>query len=364
MYTWKVAGPQVAVERLLIQQLNQIVGYSDGEGTFTPGGSLSNLIAMLIARNHFAPDALTEGFIVGSGCIYTSADGHYSVRKNAGILGIGRNSVREIPVDDHGGMRLDVLESTIKQDLKRGMRPMLINATAATTVRGAFDPFVELAEIARRYDIWFHVDGAFGGPLMMCNEMRERFCGIEESDSFTWDAHKLMGVPLTCSILLVRQKGFLLDNLYEQAGYLFQGNEDQIEPGMTSIQCGRRNDALKLWSAWQVHGRAGYGQRFSKLLALIRHAADIVRNDPAFRLVVEPQSLTLCFEVVGFPSERICAILEEEQRALVGYGTVEGCTVIRLVCANPALEVEDIEHFFEQIRVITKAETLGYCNKR
>ncbi|VFN02568.1 MAG: glutamate decarboxylase/sulfinoalanine decarboxylase/sulfinoalanine decarboxylase / aspartate 1-decarboxylase [Candidatus Kentron sp. G] len=353
MYTWRIAGPQVIIERLLIRELNNIVGYGNGEGTFSPGGSISNLIAMLIARNRFDPNARAKGFNI-TGTIYTSVEGHYSIRKNAGILGIGRNNVREIHVDDHGRMRADLLEEAITEDKENGIEPILINATAGTTVRGAFDPFTEIGLIARRHGIWFHVDGAFGGPLLMCEQMRRRFIGVEQSDSFTWDAHKLMGVPLTCSVLLVKEKGTLLHNLYEQAGYLYQGDEDEIEPGMTSIQCGRRNDALKLWSIWQVRGRVGYAEQFSKLLGLIRYAAGIIRNDPLFSIVSEPQSLTLCFEVVGYCSRTICTKLEEQQRALVGFGNIDNRVAIRLVCVNPEMEEEDIAFFFEQIRAITK----------
>jgi hypothetical protein len=201
-------------------------------------------------------------------------------------------------------------------------------------VIGAFDPIGPLADIAREHGLWLHVDGAFGGTALMHPEHRGLLAGLERADSFAWDAHKAMGVPLTCSVALTREPGLMRKHFDESASYLFQQDEDRLNPGTRSLQCGRRNDALKLWAQWQALGDAGYAERVGRQAALAQHAASIIRGDDRFVLSVEPEWLTVCFEAVGKSSEAVCARLTELGLLNIGYGIVNGRRVIRLVTSN------------------------------
>lgn len=350
MYTRKVAGIQAAVEAELVGTLCRLVGYREGTGTVTPGGSLSNLVALLLARNAAVPTARQRGLDGSRLTVYASEDAHYSVRKAVGILGLGRRNLRTIATDRDGRMIPGRLAAALDRDLGAGILPVAVVATAGTTVRGAFDPLAEVAHLARRRQVWCHVDGAFGAPLILSNRLRDRLAGIHLADSVTWDAHKLMGVPLTLSLLLVRRGAALRDSLAEEADYLFQAEDDGDEPGMTSLQCGRRNDALKLWVAWQAHGRAGYAARFDHLADLADHAAARVRAAPDLDLAAEPQSLTVCFRVRDVDSRALCAALEREGQALISHGRVDGLPAVRLVLVNPDLTEADIDRLFERIR--------------
>ncbi len=350
MYTFKAAGPQVLVEQVLIERMGRLVGYETCDGVFAPGGSMSNMVAMVVARNQAVEGARADGLGATPVAVYSSTESHYSIRKACGMIGIGRDRLRMVPVDDRGGMLPEALDRMIREDLARGVVPVMINATAGTTVRGSFDPIRELAAVAGEHGVWLHVDGAFGGSVALSDEHRELLDGSELSDSFTWDAHKMMGVPLTCSAILTRHTGALHEQFCEAAGYLFQTDEDCVNPGLRSIQCGRRNDALKLWTAWRFHGDAGYEVRIKRLFELVKMAVGVIEADDDLVLTESPQCVTVCFEVRGASSVKICELLDREARMKIGYGEVMGRHVIRLVCTNPEITESDLVTFFDEVK--------------
>jgi glutamate/tyrosine decarboxylase-like PLP-dependent enzyme len=252
-------------------------------------------------------------------------------------------------------MRPDALADAIARDKAAGALPVMINATAGTTVLGAFDPVPEIAHVAREHGVWLHVDGAFGGSVLLSRARRHLLDGADLADSFTWDAHKMMGVPLTCSVALFRQKGLLQRNLDESASYLFQRDADEYNPGVRSIQCGRRNDALKLWTAWLANGDDGYERRVERLYALIDHAVSAIERDPDLTLVKRPQSVNVCFTIRGVDAAEVCDRLDREGRIKVSHGEVDGRPTIRLVCANPALSEADLDAFFREVKLAADA---------
>jgi glutamate/tyrosine decarboxylase-like PLP-dependent enzyme len=367
MHTFKAAGAQILVERELLRHMATKSGFADAadaagsagsegsEGCFTAGGSSANLVALLLARNAAAPASRDQGMIGTRLVVYTSAEGHYSISKNVGIVGIGRHNVRMVPTDAAGRMDVGALAGLVDADLSQGFQPMLINATAGTTVRGAFDPIRAIAAVARQHGVWLHVDGALGGSLVLCPARRDLVDGVELADSFAWDPHKMMGVPQQCSVLLVARRGALTGSLDETAEYLFQADDAEWNPGHRSIQCGRRNDALKLWAAWLRLGDHGWDQRIQRQLGLAQLAASKIAADPAFELVEPPPSINVCFEVRGHESAAICDWLDREGRLKIGYGTVRGRQVLRLVCVNPDLDETDLDAILAEIHAAARA---------
>ena len=350
MYTYKLAGPQVLVEREVLARMAAKVGYHDGEGAMSPGSSLAALTAMLIARNEAVAEARERGLSGERLTVYTSTEGHYSIRKAAGILGLGREQVRGVATDDRGRMDVAALARALAEDKARGHRPILINATAGSTVIGSFDPISEIVEVARAHRIWLNIDGAFGGSVVLSRRHRHLVAGAEHADSYVWNAHKMMGVPLSCSALLLARTGLLERHLGESADYLFQSEADELNPGRRSLQCGRRNDALKLWAAWQLHGDRGYEERIDRMFELAAHVAGRVEADPELDLVMWPPSINVCFEIKGKSSAAVCERLDREGRLLVGHGRVNGRRAIRLVCVNPDLDEGDLDAALDEIK--------------
>ncbi len=359
MYTYKVAGPQVLLENELIQRMGAMMGFENHEGTFTPGGSISNLCAMIVARDKTCPELRERGMDGTKLRVYTSAESHYCIPKSAAFLGIGRDNVVLIPADKRGRMITSVLAKAIDEDIAAGYVPMMVNGTVGTTVQGAFDPIAKMADVCEARGVWLHLDAAFGGTMAFDERYAETFLGSDRADSITWDAHKLMGVPLTCSVLMIRERGRLRASFDEAAEYLFQSDDDQWNPGTRSIQCGRRNDALKLWTNWLHHGTEGYVARTERMRDLALLAADCVRETPGMTLVKEPESLTVCFTVDGVAPATLCDALQDAGLAMVGHAIVDGEPVVRLALVDAGTTEEEVRCFFEDARYVMRRKAIA-----
>ncbi len=346
MYTYKVAGPQVGIEQEIIKKSCEIIGYGkNSNGTFPTGGSMSNYMALVMARDLKDPKSKYDGMSKPM-VIYTSEASHYSIEKNASFCGIGRNNIRYIKADSKGRMISQELEKRIKADITEGYIPTFINATAGTTVLGAFDPINEIANISNKYNIWLHVDGAYSGGVIFSNNYKHLVSGVERSDSFSYNAHKMLGTPLTCSIFLVNNKKQLYDSFSNEADYLYQTDNDDFNLGKTSFQCGRRNDALKFWTLWKSLGTKGLKKIIDRQFELANVALEYIRNNPNYSLYSFDDSISVCFNYKNIEPKDLCTVLYEQQITLVGFGTFKEQTFIRLVTINANNSKEDILNFF------------------
>lgn len=349
MYTYKAAGPQVGVEKEIIHKLNQRLNWDTiGGGTFGPGGSMTNFMALLMARDA-KDNTIRHKGVSAKYTVYTSTESHYSVPKNAAFAGIGREQVRYVPVDARGRMLPEKLREMIEADLKQGFVPIQINATAGTTVLGVFDPIPPLAEIAKNYDIWLHVDGAYCGAVLLSEKYKYLIDGIERVDSFSINAHKMLGTPLSCSILLVKDKNHLYQSFSNDASYLYQTDHDEFNLGKTSLQCGRRNDALKLWTLWKFIGAKGLEAAVDKQFELAQLARDYISKHPDYKLYSFDNSISVCFNYKGIPAKELCTGLYESAQLLVGYGSFGEDEFVRLVTINSENDQAVILNFFKTL---------------
>ena len=367
MYTYEVAPVATLMEKELIKILGGICGFENPEGLFVTGGSNGNLQAMMIARNRALPHVKSEGYNNAAELIaFVSEEAHYSFEKSANVLGLGSSNLRKIKTDDTGRMIPEELAMAIEQSLQKGKQPFFIAATAGTTVKGAFDPLEEIASIARQHDLWFHVDGALGGTVILSARHKNLLTGLEKADSFIWNAHKLMGLPLICSILLVREKGhFLKTNSVSGTDYIFHDEAyGPYDLGPMSLQCGRRVDALKLWLSWKYYGSKGYEERVDRFFELAAFAEDIVNQTPSLELMAPRSSVNICFRYIPNTSEdidkfnlRLREELARKGKALVNFARVGENVAIRLVIANHEHRHEDISLFFSTL--IQTAESIS-----
>ncbi len=349
MYTYKVAGPQVGIEQEIIRRSCDLVGYGEqSNGTFPTGGSMSNYMALVMASDAKDPDCRNVGMTKPL-VIYTSKESHYSNAKNSSFAGIGRNNVRYIPADSEGRMIPAELEAQVVKDINDGFIPTYVNATAGTTVLGAFDPVDAIADIAEKYNIWLHVDGAYAGSVIFSEKYKHLIKGVERSDSFSYNAHKMLGTPMTCSIILVNDKKQLHDSFSNEADYLYQTDGDDFNLGKTSFQCGRRNDALKFWSLWKSVGTTGLKDIVHQQFDLADVARDYVRNNSDYELYSYDDSISICFNYKNVDPIKLCTALYEHQITVVGFGSFNEDTFIRLVTINANNSKEDILNFFKAL---------------
>ena len=347
MYTYKVAGPQVGIEQEIIRQSCNLIGYgSKSNGTFPTGGSMSNYMALVMARDAKDPNSKRKGMTQPM-VVYTSIESHYSNAKNASFAGIGRDNIRYIASDAEGKLIPSKLEEQIQKDIKDGLVPTYVNATAGTTVLGAFDPIHEIADITEKYGIWLHVDGAYCGSVIFSDKYKHLVSGVERSDSFSYNAHKMLGTPLTCSIILVKDKKHLYESFSNDADYLYQTDGDDFNLGKTSFQCGRRNDALKFWTLWKSVGTDGLQQIVDQQFDLANVALKYIRSNSDYTLYSFDDSISICFNYKDIDPTELCTALYENQITVVGFGAFKGETFVRLVTINANNEAVDILNFFK-----------------
>jgi sulfinoalanine decarboxylase/sulfinoalanine decarboxylase/aspartate 1-decarboxylase len=349
MYTYKVAGPMVGVEKEVLRQVSELVGYGNqADGTIAPGGSMSNFMAMVMARDAFKKDIRHTG-VTEKMTLYTSAACHYSIAKNAALMGVGREQVRFIPTDEKGVMLMDALDAQITKDKEDGFTPFFINVTAGTTVMGAFDPVDEAATIAKNHKLWLHVDGAYCGAVIFSKKYKHLVKGAELADSFSVNAHKMLGTPLTCSIILAKDKRHLSDSFSSDARYLYQTDGDDYNLGKTSLQCGRRNDALKFWTLWKSIGTNGLEKMVDHQFHLAEVARNYIQEHKDYKLYSYGDSISVCFNYKNIAPEKLCTALYEKAELMVGYGTFQADTFVRFVTINADNSDKEIIEFFKTL---------------
>jgi sulfinoalanine decarboxylase/sulfinoalanine decarboxylase/aspartate 1-decarboxylase len=349
MYTYKAAGPQIGVEKTILREVCSIIGWNDqADGTFAPGGSMTNFMSVVMARDASNPDIRHNGAYKPM-TVYTSNESHYSIPKNAAFAGIGKDNVRYVPSDDEGRMDPKQLERMVEEDLEKGLIPIMVNLTAGTTVLGAFDPIPAVRQLCDKFDMWLHVDGAYCGSVIFSEKYKHLVAGLEQVDSFSFNAHKMLGTPLSCSIIVAQNKDHLYHSFSNDASYLYQTDHDEFNLGKTSLQCGRRNDALKFWTLWKSVGSEGLEEIVDHQFLLADVARDYIRKNSDYRLYSHDESVSVCFNYKDIPAREICTLLYEHSELLVGYGSFDGDEFIRLVTINAQNDEKDILNFFKKM---------------
>ncbi|XP_074261882.1 acidic amino acid decarboxylase GADL1 isoform X6 [Saimiri boliviensis] len=216
VYTYEVSPVFLLVEEAVLKKMIAFIGWKEGDGIFNPGGSVSNMYAMNLARYKYRPDIKEKGlFGLPRLILFTSAECHYSMKKAASFLGIGTENVCFVETDGRGKMIPEDLEKKVWQARKEGAAPFLVCATSGTTVLGAFDPLDEIADICERHSLWLHVDASWGGSALMSRKHRKLLHGIHRADSVAWNPHKMLMAGIQCCALLVK------DNSPEYANICF-----------------------------------------------------------------------------------------------------------------------------------------------
>lgn len=351
---WRSAPAAVMIERTVVRWLAEAVGCEGFTGSLVGGGSSANLMGLAMAREARAP-ANEDG--ARPCAVYASAEVHMSVPKALALLGVGRANLRLIPVDQTFRMRTDMLERAIGQDNRAGVQAIAIVATAGTTSTGAVDPLREIAGIAQAYDLWLHVDGAYGGLAALA--VPGLLAGLSQADSISLDAHKWLYQPLDCSALLYRDPGTARRTFAYTGDYARSLSDDPVE-GLAffeeSLELSRRFRALKLWLSLRYHGVAQFREAIRQD---IRHAQLLVRlitAESALELLAPAELSTVCFRWKDAPEaevdQRNAAILREilrRGRVCLSNASVRGAFALRACIMNHRTTDADIAAIVEEV---------------
>ena len=273
---WRSGPAGTELERLVVRWLGALINYDrEANGLLTSGGSMANMIALLIANRRKSGAGASHRGLWNSGppmTLYASEEVHMSIPKAADILGFGRDHVRVIACDDRQRMRVDHLRQSIEADLREGLRPFCVVGSAGTVNTGVVDPLHEIADVANEFDLWFHADGAYGAPGVLDERKKQLFRGIERADSVSLDPHKWLYVPVDAGCLLFRDATAAMTAFStEDADYIKThgySDDEAFAFWDYGVELSRRFRALKVWLTLQYYGTRRIAEAISDDISL------------------------------------------------------------------------------------------------
>lgn len=364
MDSWDQSPSATIIEMKLIEWLRTQVGYQAGDaGVFTSGGTQSNLMGLMLARDAFfarqghsiQQDGLTGNLRKIK--VLCSENAHFSVQKNMALLGLGYQSVTLVKTDEFARMDFNDLCEKVAQAQANDEQILAIVATAGTTDAGAIDPLRKIAELAAEHQIWVHVDAAWGGALLLSEKYRHYLDGIELVDSITLDFHKQFFQTISCGAFLLKEERHYELMRYQAAYLNSEFDEAAGVPNLVSksLQTTRRFDALKLWMGLEALGQKQYAEIIDHGVTLAQDVAQFVTSEAALELVMKPQLASVLFRyrpqqlatasdaAIALLNQKIGDALLESGRANVGVTEHNGVTCLKLTLLNPTVTLEDVK---------------------
>ena len=361
---WELAPCAGLIEEKLVKWMGRCAGYS-GEnigGVFLSGGSMANMSAMVAARDsRLAPEEFSRGMI------YFSDQTHSSNEKGLRIIGFRKDQIVKIPTDDEFKIRTDLLEAAIRRDLEAGKKPFALIGNIGTTNTGSVDPLEQLGAIAKKYGLWFHVDGAFGGSILLSPIYRNLAKGVELSDSLSWDTHKWLMQTYSCSTLIVQDKSHLLNSFTEHPEYLADVNSSEHNDSWDlGPEMSRPHRAIKLWYTLQATGT----ELLAELIEYSFFNANQVKKEleklPDWKIISKPSCGTINFryEPEGLSDEQLNALTDSISKEIIKSGfayivttTLRGMKTLRMCIINANTTEDDIRRTVALLNDIAVQET-------
>ncbi len=366
---WRSSPVGTELEEHTLGWLRDLLGLPNAyDGTINDTASSSSLYALAAAREAKVPEAREHGLSgAPRGRFYTSEQAHSSIDKAVITLGFGRSGIRKIPTDEAFRMDPGELRRAVEEDVKAGIRPLGVVATLGTTSTTSVDPVAAIGEIAREFDLWLHVDAAYGGPAAAVPELRPLFTGWEEADSIVVNPHKWLFTPIDCSVLYVRdpeqlRKAFSLTPEYlttEEAGV----TRNLMDFG---VSLGRRFRSLKLWFVMRYFGAEGIRDRIRQHVEMAREVAAWVDADPVWERIapVPFSTVVLRFAPEGHSGEdqdrlnrAIMDRVNESGEFFLSHTVLNGRVCLRIALGNLRTRWEHLERCWDLLREAARTAT-------
>ncbi len=358
-YTGKVmtAPALVALEESVLRWLCDLFAFpADAQGLLTTGGSAAGLIAVTTARTRYADGQAHRA------TIYVGEHAHGSIVKAARIAGIAREHVRVIRSTPE--LRLDVahLRERLAQDRAAGLLPICVCAAAGTTNAGVIDPLAEVAAIARDFETWFHVDGAYGGLFQLTDRGRTKLAGIELADSITLDPHKTLFLPFGTGAVVVRSRDALRRTFSESADYMQDLEGESALPDFDALSPELTRDfrGLRLWLPLHLHGVDAFRCELDEKLDLAGHAYAVLAADARLEVAWAPDLTVVVFRLAGADDDvqlRFLERINRSQRVLLSSTRIDGDVYLRIAILSVRTHADRVQEALDIIlQAITEAD--------
>jgi L-2,4-diaminobutyrate decarboxylase len=358
------------VEQIVADKFYNLIGWDNHDPTMvtTSGGSLANMTAILAARNNAFPEIWKKGFTAIDKnvlpAIAVSEDVHYSILRAVGILGIGEDQVVKLPTNEKKQICIKQVEKVLDEAEAKGLKVFCLVASVGSTSIGAIDPINELGDITQKRNIWLHVDGAHGGGFILSNKLKHKLNGIHKADSFIIDAHKMLFVPGTCTLLFYKEKQKAKGAFQQKASYVFEKNEDvytKYDSAEKNFECTKRPMIMNLWVPWAMYGKSVYSNKLEYLYELTQKAYHTILLQDDFVVHHQPEANIFCFSYVprNLPTIQnydfqlaIRNVIKEEGKFFISKVEIDGDTVLRVVFMNQNIKMEHFVQLLDEIRNI------------
>jgi aromatic-L-amino-acid decarboxylase len=356
---WRSAPAPVELERLTIDWIRQILGFNpDAGGLFVSGGSMANLATLAAARQ-------TKDYSSGRPRMYASSATHFSIIKAASLLGIGRENVCHVAVDERFRMRVDDLVAKITADLKAGYVPFCVVGNAGTVDTGAVDPLREIREVANRFQLWMHVDGSYGAFAILAQSARNSFAGIEQADSIALDPHKWLYLPVDVGCVIYRDPEIARAAFAHEAEYTRMFGEEADETFVCwdyGPELSRRFRALKVWMLLKGVGVNRLSEAIESNLACARHLESMVEASDDFEMIAPVELSIFCFrhvpaqlrsqspQAIDTFNERLLIALQRDGSSYLSNARLGGRFALRGCVMNYRTTLRDMEILLDDLR--------------
>jgi aromatic-L-amino-acid decarboxylase len=361
---WRSAPAPVELERLTIDWIRQILGFrAEAGGLFVSGGSMANLAALAAARQ-------TKEHSFGRLRMYASSATHFSIAKAAALLGIGRENVRHVAVDERFRIRVDDLLEKITADLEAGYVPFCVVGNAGTVDTGAVDPLAEIREVANRFQLWMHVDGSYGAFAVLAESARKLFAGMEQADSIALDPHKWLYLPVDVGCVIYRDPEIARAAFAHEAEYTRMFGEEADEAFVCwdyGPELSRRFRALKVWMLLKGVGLDRLSDAIESNLACARYLESMVQASDDFEMAAPVELSIFCFrhvpvqlrsqspEAIDAFNERLLVALQRDGSSYLSNATLGGRFALRGCVLNYRTTLRDMEILLDDLRRVAKS---------
>jgi aromatic-L-amino-acid/L-tryptophan decarboxylase len=360
---WRSSPAATELEHITVTWLKEMLGYPAGAaGLFTSGGSMANFAALAAARSAKAGSNVVRDGVAAAGrpmCGYVSEEGHFSIAKAAGMLGIGEANIRAVKTDSRFRIDLQDLERVVAEDTAAGRLPFCLVANAGTTATGSIDPLPELAEFARGHNLWLHVDAAYGGFAALAPSARSLFEGIAAADSITLDPHKWLYLPMGCGCVLYRDPTAARSAFGHNADYtrpLGLERDEAFAFWDYGPELSRPFRALDLWLLMKFAGAAAIGEAIERNIACAKYLERLVGESDDFEMLAPVELSVFCFRHKAHAgdlnawNERLLLALQRGGSSYLSNAMLRGNFALRGCVLNYRTTERDMEILLEDLR--------------
>lgn len=353
-----------ALERVVTDFTAQKIGYDKtASGFLTSGGTLANLTAMLAARSAKAPGQVWEDGHNDKLAIMVSAEAHYCIDRAARILGLGKEGIIKVPVDEQFRIRTELLESSYEQAQAKGQTVIAMVGCAGSTATGSYDDLEALASFSKRHDLWFHVDGAHGGAVIFSEQYKSLVRGIEKADTVVLDYHKMLMTPALNTALIFRNGQRSYETFSQRAQYLWEAQQspEWYHSGKRTFECTKFMLSIKVYATLRTYGPDVFAENVDRLYGQAKLFASLIKTAPDFELAVEPEANIVNFRYTDLAREKwdiengqIRQRLIDDGRFYIVQTVIRNEKWLRATVMNPHTGEEHFRNLLERIRQLAK----------